>query len=94
MCDVLDPRINGRIVNHQQTQIFYYSQFVLFQSTNLAYISKKVQMRIFPLVMREVTASRRDHAHHKVRIEANQPLYTMHSLLIFTFLRIIHTHHA
>ncbi len=40
-------------------------------------------MPIFPLVIRKVTASRRDRTHHKACIEANQPLYTMHSLLIF-----------
>ncbi len=40
-------------------------------------------MRIFPLVMLEDTVSRRDRAHHSVDIEANQPLYTMHSLLTF-----------
>ncbi len=49
-------------------------------------------MRIFPLMMREVTASRRDSAHHNARIEVNQPLYTMHSLLIFDiFTHNLHT---
>ncbi len=44
-------------------EYIHYSQFVLFQSTNLACISRKVRMRIFPLVMREVTASSRDRRH-------------------------------
>ncbi len=40
-------------------------------------------MRIFPLVICEVTTSKRDRAHHNAHIEANQTLDTMHSLLIF-----------
>ncbi len=83
MCDARDLRIKGRVAIHQQTRVYiHYSQFVLFQPTNLVRISKKVRMRIFPLAMREITASRRDPAHYNVRIEANQPLYIMHSLLI------------
>ncbi len=39
-------------------------------------------MQIFPLVMHEVITSSRDCTHHNARVEANQPVYTMHSLLM------------
>ncbi len=56
---------NNRVQMRTISKLEYVhnSQFVLFQSTNLACISKKVRMRIFPSAMREVTASRRDCAH-------------------------------
>ncbi len=83
MHDAHDSRIKGRIANHQQTRVYTLFAICFFQSTNLGCVYKKVRKRIFPLVMREVTALRRDCAQHNARIEVNQPLYTLHSLLIF-----------
>ncbi len=62
MRDARNLWIKGCIVNHQQTRVYTLFAIRSFPLTNLACISKKVWMRIFPLVMREVTASRKDRA--------------------------------
>ncbi len=51
MHDARDSQKKGRIVNHQQTRVYSLFAMRFFLSKDLACISKKVRMRIFPLVM-------------------------------------------
>ncbi len=83
MCDARDSRIKGRIANHQQTRVYTLFAICSFPANKFSVHFQKVWMWIFPLVMCEVTALRRDHMHHNAHIEVHQPLHTMHSLLIF-----------
>ncbi len=60
--------LKGASWTTNKLEYIHYSQFVPFQTTNFVCIPKKVWMLSFPLVMYEVIASRRDHAHHNALI--------------------------
>ncbi len=69
MHDARDLQIKGRIVNHQQTRVYTLFAIRSFSVNKFSgRFQKKVQMQIFPLVMCEVTASRKDLTHHNARI--------------------------
>ncbi len=100
MCDVRNLRINGCIANYQQTRVYTLSPICSFSVNKFSvHFQKKVRMQIFPLVMHEVTAPRRDRAYHITHItlcvrrsESTSIHYA--PLLILIFLHIIRTHHT
>ncbi len=68
MCDVRDSRIKERIANHQQTRVYKLFAICSFPVNKFSVLSKKEWMRMFPLVMHEVTASGRGCVHHNAHI--------------------------